>query len=264
MEKGYGLPEGLLNGEMAGTNHLLWFLRIWFNGSGRDAYPLLRKLFREKGPNDWVQKQCITLVEKYGLLPGNWSHVPDFFGNFPPSCWKDEQIGKHMRDLFLKNEEHFWIKEFDKVNRGEKSAQELLKQIADGNVRAPGTGHVKVCAMEAVSFADAPQYIMGVGAIQNRGAVREMASDDTLELPAVVYRHFAAPVAVDPIPTACLAMLQRWTSICRLTVDAAATGSREMAVQTLALDPNVHDITRIDTFLDKAISLHPEYYPSLK
>ena len=37
-----------------------------------------------------------------------------------------------------------------------------------------------------------------------------------------------------------------------------------MAVQALALDPNVHDITKIDKFLDKAISLHPEYYPELK
>jgi alpha-galactosidase len=59
-------------------------------------------------------------------------------------------------------------------------------------------------------------------------------------------------------------MVAREVEIQELVVDAAVTGSRELALQALLIDPVVHSVRAAEAFLDEVLSLHRPYLPSFQ
>jgi alpha-galactosidase len=57
-------------------------------------------------------------------------------------------------------------------------------------------------------------------------------------------------------------MVAREVEIQELVVDAAVSGSREMALQALLIDPVVHSARAAEAFLDEVLSVHRPYLPS--
>jgi len=264
LEWGYDLPEGTLSGELVGANHLFFFTKLTFTRTGEDAYPFVRELFREKGPNHWVQQYCHTMLDMYGLLPGNWSHVTDFFGTFPYDCWPEQGMDNHILATFAeslqRDEPHPVISRFRQAVAGELSLDEAFPMLKrDGGP----TRDIIYEQLEALLLLDQPRFTPGVGAIRNGGASSDFDADAMLEMPAVLCRHYAQPVRVGPLPTACRAIVQLHVSLTDLIVDGFHQRSRGLIRQALALDPLFRDITKVDAFLDEAISRRPELYPEL-
>ena len=56
-------------------------------------------------------------------------------------------------------------------------------------------------------------------------------------------------------------MVDRELAIQKLAVEAALTGSRELALQALLIDPVVHSLRAAEAFLDDILQAHRHYLP---
>jgi 6-phospho-beta-glucosidase len=75
--------------------------------------------------------------------------------------------------------------------------------------------------------------------VRNRGTIRDLDDDDSVEVPCVVNRNGARPLNVGPVPGAVRDLLVHVKEYERLTVEAAASQSPEIAEQALARNPLV-------------------------
>jgi alpha-galactosidase len=71
-------------------------------------------------------------------------------------------------------------------------------------------------------------------------------------------------VPVGPLPGPIASMIAREVEIQRLVVDAALSGSRELALQALLIDPVVHSARAAEAFLDEVLSVHKPYLPTFQ
>ncbi len=99
--------------------------------------------------------------------------------------------------------------------------------------------------------------------VPNRGAIRGMADDDVVEVPAYVGRDFIRPLVVGDIPRHCLGLLQQVKEYERLTIAAAVEGSYTKAAKALALHPLVPDYATAKVILDEYRARHGGLFPAL-
>jgi 6-phospho-beta-glucosidase len=77
----------------------------------------------------------------------------------------------------------------------------------------------------------------------NRSALPFLDERAVVEVPALVGRAGPVPVAIGPVPAHAQALLTTIKDVERTTIEAALTGSSELAVRALALHPLVPSVT---------------------
>jgi 6-phospho-beta-glucosidase len=77
----------------------------------------------------------------------------------------------------------------------------------------------------------------------NRSALPFLDERAVVEVPAIVGRTGPVPVAIGPTPPHAQALVSAIKNVERTTIEAAVTGSAELAVQALALHPLVPSVT---------------------
>jgi 6-phospho-beta-glucosidase len=77
----------------------------------------------------------------------------------------------------------------------------------------------------------------------NRSALPFLDADAVVEVPCIVGAAGPQPVAVGPVPDHAQALVQSIKAVERATIEAALTGSSELAVKALALHPLVPSVT---------------------
>jgi 6-phospho-beta-glucosidase len=76
----------------------------------------------------------------------------------------------------------------------------------------------------------------------NRSALPFLDADAVVEVPAIVGRTGPVPVAIGPTPPHAQALVTAIKAVERTTIEAALTGSSELAVRALALHPLVPSV----------------------
>jgi 6-phospho-beta-glucosidase len=94
----------------------------------------------------------------------------------------------------------------------------------------------------------------------NRSSVPGLDDRAVVEVPAVVGRAGPVPLAVGAVPAHAGALVAQMKDVERTTIDAALTGSRELAVKALALHPLVPSVTTARAIFDG----YRERLPALK
>jgi 6-phospho-beta-glucosidase len=94
----------------------------------------------------------------------------------------------------------------------------------------------------------------------NRSSVPGLDERAVVEVPAVVGRAGPVPLATGSIPAHAGALMALMKDVERTTIDAALTGSRELAVKALALHPLVPSVTTARSIFDG----YRERLPALK
>jgi len=85
----------------------------------------------------------------------------------------------------------------------------------------------------------------------NRSALPFLDAQAVVEVPAIVGRSGPQPVAVGPVADHAQALVQSIKAVERLTIEAALTGSRALAVKALALHPLVPSVTTARDIFDE-------------
>ena len=255
------VPRDEVHAVFAGLNHLCWLLDL--RRGPEDLYPRLRRLVAERAAGrdaPATSREGVHLAVSADLLrtfgrypaPGD-RHVAEFFAWYlrgqdgAPADEADLPWGlQGGRDDTLR-----YI--------GEKiDLWDRLRAQADGSAPLPArTGQEAerlVAVVEAmVTGRDHLELAVNV---PNQGAIANLPPEAVVEVPAVVGAAGIRGVAVGALPAGIAAVLTARAHQQELTVRAALQGSRQLAVQALALDPLVPSPAVAASILDDAITAH--------
>ncbi len=234
----------------AGLNHFIWLVGIHEKETGIDLYPLLREAVATAPPT--MEPFSIDLLRVFGYLPlpGD-THLVEYLAlthdplarpwetyNIPLYNWGDNE---RARDFLLN----------------------MMQQMADGSVPVHGMrdayseGAAELIA--AIARAE-PTYDETVN-IPNNGAISNLPDEAIVEIPALVSGRGIEGIHIGELPFAVAALCRREVDLVEMVVDTAVTGDRQLALQTLLLDPMINDIGRARAILDDYLREFDAYLP---
>ena len=114
-----------------------------------------------------------------------------------------------------------------------------------------------MAVLEAIALNTRAVLILNTA---NRSGLPVLDARAVVEVPAVVGRAGPVPLAVGEVPAHAGALVALIKEVERTTIDAALTGSRELAVKALALHPLVPSVTTARAIFDG----YAERLPALK
>lgn len=250
-------PLSNLSFRAGGLNHFSVLLQVTYKDTGEDAYPDVRK----RAP------------AYFANLPPLVQHLADMFGVEAPEfeeerAWSDRRLFKVILERFgylpITDDSHFgeyihWAYEvadhkgiLDFYNwytswashRAEASELEEL-------LEAGHWGTVPI--MEAI-VNDSPYEELAVN-IPNEGLIDNLPRDLVVEVPARVDGDGVHGVELGALPKGIAGLMRNQVATMDLTAEAVLTGSREMALQALLVDPIVDSVERAEDVLDTMLDL---------
>jgi alpha-galactosidase/6-phospho-beta-glucosidase family protein len=256
-----GVPRGEVNAVFAGLNHLCWLLDV--RRGTEDLYPLLRHRVAERaGGVDAPSTReegvhlpvSADLLRTFGLYPAPGDrHVSEFFGWYlraDDGSPADEtrlpwglQGGRDATMEYIGEKDDLW---------------ELLHAQADGKAPLPRTDNQE--AERLVTIAEAivsgNEHVELAVNLPNDGKIPNLPPSAVVEVPAVVGAAGITGLGVGALPDGIAAVLTARAQQQEITVRAALTGDRALALQALALDPLVGRLDVAIGILDDAIKAH--------
>ncbi|MEU4191773.1 hypothetical protein AB0E69_07745 [Kribbella sp. NPDC026611] len=251
---GYG--HGELSAIFAGLNHLCWLLDL--RHGTEDVYPALRRLVEDRagdidapstGEEGVHLAVSADLMRTFGRYPAPGDrHVAEFFGGYLRGADENNlpwglQGGRDATMRYIGQKDDLW---------------EQLHAQADGKAPLPRTDNQE--AERLVGIAEAivtgNDHVELAVNLPNEGKIPNLPSTAVVEVPAVVGAAGIIGLGVGPLPDGIAAVLSARAQQQEITVQAALTGDRALALQALVLDPLVDSLTVATGILDDAIDAH--------
>jgi alpha-galactosidase len=234
----------------AGLNHFTWIVDIHDRRTGSDLYPVLREAWKRVDPS--IEPLTRRVFEAFGLMP-----VPgdEHLDEYLPWCsdpitrpWEKYDLSLYDWDgaAHRRDEGH------QQINRM-VSGEEEIDRLKDAN----SEGSIEV--IEAISTGVNDYHL--AANIPNIGQISNLPMNAIVETPVVLSGMGVQPVAVGNLPEGIAELLRREITVGQLSVDAAVTGDRQLALQALLLDPVITDLDVANHVLDAYLDAYREYLP---
>lgn len=254
-------PLSNLSFKAGGLNHFSVLLEVIYRDTGEDAYPDVR----EKAP------------AYFAGLPPLPQILAEWFGGEAPESlaereWSDRRLFKVMLERFgylpITDDSHFgeyiqwayevvdhkgildfynWYKGWAYERAQTSDLEELMERRHWGTVPM----------MEAI-LTDSRYEELAVN-IPNDGLIDNLPEDLIVEVPAVVDNDGVHGVKLGALPKGIAGLMRNQVATMDLTVEAALTGSRDIALQALLVDPVVDSVRRAEELLDTMLELQKPY-----
>lgn len=234
----------------AGLNHFTWMLDVRRREDGADVYPALRAAAANAPAGLDPLTMDLFRVFGYCPVPGD-THLAEYLP------WTHDPVSKPW--------ERYEIPLYDWGGNEmfREFSHHRLAQMASGALSVEGMrGAISEGAVEIVEgiVANCNRYDEAVN-VPNRGAIANLPPETIVELPAVIGGAGVQPLQVGPLPPAIAELCRREAALVELVVEAAVTGSRELALQALLLDPMINDVDRARAILDDYLEAFAPYLP---
>jgi alpha-galactosidase len=244
-----------------GLNHFSILLDVRYKDTGRDAYPDVRAkapayFAAEPSLMEWVQHQRDPSIPLEHKGTG-WSErelfkvILDTFGYLPITT--DSHFGEYIQwahDVV----DHQGILDFYRLYQ-----MWCTTMINDG--RIAGTteeeGWSVVPIIEAI-VTGVPRHEPAVN-ILNDGLIDNLPTYIAVEVPAIVDGTGVRGVPLGALPKGFAGLLHNQVAVHDLTAEAILTGSRQLALQALLVDPVVHSYRSAQQTLDTMLDLQPQW-----
>jgi 6-phospho-beta-glucosidase len=249
-----------------GLNHLGW-LRSVAHGS-RDLLPELL-----------ADDERLAGFEEGRLFGGEWLRalgmIPNeylFFYYFASDTVGALRSGLESRGEFLLHQQAAFYSEngrtpeeaLDAWRRTRREREETYFAEAHAAAEIEGTdtwddvGGYEGEALALVEAIALDQRRVSILDTANRSSLPFLDAEAVVEVPCVVGPAGARPLAVGDVPGHARALITSIKEVERMTIDAALTHSRELAVEALALHPLVPSVTVARRILDAYATRRPE------
>lgn len=262
-------PFSNLTIKAGGLNHFSVLLEAVYNDTGKDAYPDIRrnaaayfaslpeqsyenlgatKAMLEEARSSrtsslsrahvWPERELFKVIlEKFGYLPIT---TDSHFGEYIQ--WAHSVVD-HKGILDFYNFYKKWC----------------LEQVPESRIQ--GTLEVEywreIPIIEGI-LRDSHQGELAVN-IPNDGLIDNLPQDMIVEVPATVDKNGVHGVKLGMLPKGFAGLLNNQVTVNDLTVEAVLTGSREMALQALLVDPIVDNVEAAEKTLDTILELQEPY-----
>jgi 6-phospho-beta-glucosidase len=245
-----GLDPDKLDSIMVGVNHNSWTVRHDYEG--QNVIPLLQAAYERKlkegAPDDWGMR-LLHIASVMETIPAAY-YVYYYFKNeilaelqAKPTT-RSQDIMASVPDYW----QHY-------REQAEADVPELNPNRSRGGIHEL---ELALDAMDAI-FNDKDE-VMPVN-VPNKGALPDFPSDRVVEVPALLTRHGADPIACDPLPASVVGLTQMLAEYQALTAEAAWTGTRQQAVQALASNPLVLSLSKAEALYDDMANALRDYLP---
>jgi alpha-galactosidase len=244
----------------AGVNHLTFILKLWDKSTGEDLIPHIEEAMpriRQLGPFGFRFSNMVYRLLGYYPSPGD-NHIADQL----PFVSREMQQAIPIPSL----ETVFPPREELLAGRVSNLQAAVLAgtRIKDPKVLDaflhPGRTEETGVWMEALHGRVPPYYFDGLD-IPNDGCITNLPKGSIVEVPGVIDAGGAHGMAVGELPPPLASLCQRMLITHELAVDACVLASREAALQSLAFEPTVKDLSMIDDLLDALLDVNEKYLP---
>lgn len=235
-----GLPEGEIDALAAGLNHFQWFMQIRRRSTGEDLYPLLREAEQTYDPA--FMPLTRRLMHAFGLYP---------------SC-SDDHIGEYLAYGWEGGEEGY---DFAEDERERVSLRETIDAVLDG-AEPPAdffttSGERGVAVITGILHNK--KTLIESGVVYNNGAIANLPAECAVEVPVVVDAKGIHPLAVGALPEGIAALCSVQAHIQQLSVEAAVRADKQLALQTLMIDPVINSAAAAEKILDELWEINLPY-----
>ena len=224
----------------AGMNHFQWILSIRDSETGDDLYPLFREA--EKKFDTAFMPYSRRMFHFFGLYP---TCSDDHLGEYQAYGY---EAGEHGYNFDSDEEERVKMKrEIAEIMSGGRKASEWLEP----------SGEQAVNIIRSIHFNKRQYYPSAV--VYNDGAIPQLPADVAVEIPIYADADGVHKEIIRDLPDGCVGALQMQVSAQRLSIRAAAEGSRELAMQALLCDPVINSSYAAEKILDELFEINRPY-----
>jgi alpha-galactosidase len=243
----------LIDVKVAGLNHLIWLLDVRERASGRDLTPLFHELLWQRElPFEPLSQE---LFKVFGLcpVPGD-SHLCEYL----PWChdadtrpWEKYNLRLYDWEAAKAARHQMWMR-VEAMVCGRLGGDELKHVASEGAVEL----------IEGIA-GNGNSYLPTVN-LPNNAYIPNLPAGVIVEVPGLATGSGVYGLPVGQLPEPIAELCRRETVVASLSVDAAVTGSRRLALQSLLLDPTVNDMDRARHILDDILTVHAEWLPQFQ
>ena len=228
--------------EAGGLNHFTWIYRMWDRHDGVDLYPGLKSAYA-RGTVGRIP-MSLYLMGRFGMLP---SPSDDHVGEYLSYAWEFAGLeGFDFKGWHEKRQEIY--KKFQRIIQREQTPEEFLTK------RSGELAFDIIAGIETDTRCQLPAVN-----VMNKGTIPNLPDDAIVEVPATVDANGVHPTELPPLPEVISAMCHQQIAIQRLSVTAAATGSRQKALEALLLDPVVDSAKEAEAVLHELLAAHRKH-----
>ncbi len=229
--------------KVAGINHCVWHQDARRKDTGEDLLALLPQKLDE---NPDYQPLSQYLMRVFGLFPGPGDHeIGEFFPfgmEFLERPGFDYEIRmQHKRENIQRIEDTLSGKR-DLENWGHQRSEEIALDF-----------------MVDILLNRGQRRLSGI--VENQGNIPNLPYDAIVEVPIVIDAGGIHPLKMQPLPESLAKYLTLLLQVQKLAVDAAVTGSRELALQALLLEPSVTSAKAAGKMFDEFLEVHRDVLP---
>lgn len=234
----------------AGLNHFIWLLDIRDKETGEDLYPALRAAIDKAPPT--LEPLSMELFRIFGYCPiAGDTHLVEYLP------WIHDPVARPWERYSVP------LYNWSENEASRDDLHQRLMQMAAGHVAIDELGNARSegAAEVIVAIAGSQNYYDEAANIPNHGAIANLPDETIVEVPALISGMGVNGMHVGLMPKPVAELLRREAALVEMVVDTAVTGDRNLALQTLLLDPMINDIGRARAILDDYLTTFADYLP---
>ena len=239
----------------AGLNHFNWVFDLRDRNTGEDVYPLLRERAKDHEPDK--RHLWADLFRCFGFLP------------FP----SDDHLGEYLPFMHVQKYEPWqkydhdhWLLHWDGEDTRRQSMWDQISSMIEGSQPTDslrgGSGERAIQVLLAIRD-DLGSSELALN-IPNRDYIENLPQDAIVEVPATVSNDGPEGHRFGNLPPQIAAWCSNQVHVAELAVDAAVTGDRATALQSLLADPVINDIETAEKILDEYLAVHADWLPQFR
>jgi 6-phospho-beta-glucosidase len=245
-----GLDPDRLDAVMIGLNHACWSVRHLYDG--QDVIPLMQAAYDRVMADPAISRERKRMVELACLL----GHLPAAYMQY--YYYRDEVLAEMQAapqtraETILAEVDSYW------AHYAEQAGAD--RPVLDPRRSRGGLLELELAVEVLAAIVDDLSLVYPCN-VPNGGAIPTFAPDRVVEVPCLVNRHGAAPLAQPSLPRVVAGLIEMLGEYQALAAEAAWHGTRLDAVRALAANPLVLDAKKAGLVYDEMARAHREYLP---
>ncbi|MFA5612373.1 MAG: hypothetical protein WDA04_05905 [Anaerolineaceae bacterium] len=234
----------------AGLNHFTWMTALSDRQTGQDLYPLFRERWQLL-PADF-EPLTHEVFDTFHLfpIPGD-EHLCEYLPWMSSSRtkpWLKYDLSLYDWDYFEANREELWQQVSDDIR---------LKQNIERYSHTHSEGAIEIIT----AMLTDSDFLWEAVNLPNNATIAGLPDNAVVEFPARVNKSGFTAVSQFELPKGVLSLLQREVNTAQLNIDAVVHGDRQLAIQSLLLDPVVDDIDLAKHLLEEILDSYKSFLP---
>lgn len=234
----------------AGINHFSWFLSIKDKQTGEELLPLFYRLFLEQKEFEPYTRE---MIEIFGQCPisgdAHFLEYLPYTGNMNRDAWQRYNIQMYPLKAQDARRNAMW-EDISAMASGQKS----LDALRDVHTE-------RAESMIAALWEGTNEYDYAVNIPNTGGYIANLPANAIVEVPAILGLHGIQGVPVGELPRIPAAFCARQVDIVELAVQAIVEGDTTLALQALAMDPMMDDLSIARNLLEDGLKRFSKYLP---